>query len=88
MKPGLRVGRLALHKDGPPAGFLLKGREEWQVIIRRCDNLGMEDKQLALNPTIEKVALIAGTAAGASILGYLLYRAWKSGRMCPLASWH
>lgn len=46
----------------------------------------MEDKQLALNPTTEKVVLIAGIAAGVSILGYLLYRAWKSGTKCPLAS--
>ncbi len=46
----------------------------------------MEDKQLALNPTIEKVVLIAGIGAGVSTLGYLLYRAWKSGRKCPLAS--
>ena len=45
----------------------------------------MEDKQLALNPTIEKVALVAGIAAGVSILGYLLYRARKSGRKCPLS---
>jgi hypothetical protein len=44
----------------------------------------MEDKQLALNPTIEKVALIAGIVAGVSTIGYLLYRAWKSERMCPL----
>jgi hypothetical protein len=45
----------------------------------------MEDKQLALNLTIEKVALIAGIGAGVSIFGYLLYRAWKDGRKCPLS---
>lgn len=62
----------------------LKGLEERQLIIRGCDSRGMEDKQLALNPTIEKVALIASIAAGVSTFGYLLYRAWKSERMCPL----
>jgi hypothetical protein len=52
-----------------------------------CDSLGVEEdkQQLALkNPTIEKVAIIAGVAAGVSVLAYLLYRAWKSERLCPL----